>query len=152
MPVTMEQVRGALEPDEPNYAQAATLGPEAVPHLRDLIASRDPMLASKAVYLAGMIRSKESAQLLEDAASSSDPVLRVAAAGAARYLPGPAVSNVLLGLLADNDQGVRKVALSSVGDDTTPELRSQVEQLSRTEPDPRIRELATRTFRRLPSP
>jgi hypothetical protein len=33
MPVTMEQVRGKLEPIEPDYTEAAKLGPDAMPFL-----------------------------------------------------------------------------------------------------------------------
>jgi hypothetical protein len=36
MPVTMEQVRAFLDPEEPDYQQAAQLGPEALPHLEEL--------------------------------------------------------------------------------------------------------------------
>ena len=55
MPVTMKQVRAALDPEEPDYEKAAKLGPEALPHLEKLISRKDPNLASKAASLAGMI-------------------------------------------------------------------------------------------------
>ena len=37
MPVTMEQVINELDREEPEYQQAAQLGPEALPHLITLI-------------------------------------------------------------------------------------------------------------------
>ena len=46
MPVSMEQVRAHLDRDEPDYPAAAQLGPEALPHLRQLAQGDDPMLAS----------------------------------------------------------------------------------------------------------
>jgi hypothetical protein len=55
------RVRAALEPEEPDYAAAAQLGP-AVPHLQTLIQGDDPMLASKASYLASLIQGRAHAR------------------------------------------------------------------------------------------
>jgi len=37
MAVTMAQVRAVLDPDEPDYGQAAKLGPQALAHLEKLV-------------------------------------------------------------------------------------------------------------------
>jgi HEAT repeat protein len=127
----MEQVRAALDPEEPNYTQAARLGPEALPHLEKLIARKDPNLASKAASLAGMIRDPRAQRVLEKAAKHTDVRVRVAAAHSAQHLPGPAASEVLTTLVTDDDVGVRKVALRSVPAEATPELRASVEKLAK---------------------
>src|SRR5215208_2613382 len=44
MTVTREQVLAQLYPDEPDYEGAAQLGPEALPHLMQLIEEGDPDL------------------------------------------------------------------------------------------------------------
>lgn len=149
MPVTMEQVRAALDPDEPDYAQARRLGPEALPHLSEIVAAGDPMLASKATYLAGLIAAEGSADVVSQAAQSEDPVLRVAAAGAARNLPPQDASDILVGLVADDDVGVRKVALTSASPEATAELQERIEHVSQDDAAPRIRQLAAEALQRM---
>jgi HEAT repeat protein len=149
MPVSMEQVRAELDPDEPDYERAAALGSEALPYLRQLVRSSDPMLASKATYLAGRIAADESPEVVRDAARSEQPVLRVAAAAAARELPGQAGDGILVDLLADDDRGVRRVALKSVGPEPSGDLRARVEELSDADRDPGIREASAAVLRRL---
>jgi hypothetical protein len=111
MAVTMKEVREALDPEEPNYQRAMALGPEALPHLEVLVGSDDPMLASKATYLASLIEDARAADVVQKAARSPDPVVRVAAAAAAPNL-GAGGAGVLRELAADSDPGVRKVARS----------------------------------------
>ena len=84
MSVTMEDVRAALAPDEPNWSAAATLGPEALPHLGQLVAEAEPGLAAKAAYLASLFDSDRSAEVLRIAARSPEATVRVAAAAAMR--------------------------------------------------------------------
>jgi HEAT repeat protein len=137
MPVTMEQVRAALDPEEPDYEKAATLGAEALPHLEKLIASKDVHLASKAASLAGMIEDEGAARVVEQAAKHEDVRVRVAAAHSAQYLPPEDASRVLTAVLSDKDVGVQKVALKSVPKKLTPELRAKIEaitKLKRTNP------------------
>jgi hypothetical protein len=147
MTVTLEQVRAALEPEEPNYEQAARFGPEALPHLQTLIREGDQMLASKAAYLAGLIRDEKSAEVLKEAARSKHPVVRVAAAAAARHLNVSASSEVLHTLLGDGDMGVRKVALQSIPPGASEALRKKVEELTRSDPDAGLRTLSGNVLR-----
>lgn len=149
MIVTMEQVRSALEPEEPDYSRAARLGPEALPHLKAIIREGDPMLASKATYLAGLIADEQSASVLEEAAKSEHPTVRVAAAAAARHLSAAASSQVLNMLLDDHDTGVRKVALQSVPAGAPEALRNKVEVLNRTDPESSIRTLSSHVLERM---
>jgi HEAT repeat protein len=149
MPVTMKEVRAALDPEEPDYAKAAKLGPQALPHLEKLIARKDPGLASKAASLAGMIESEKAAQVLEKAAKHRDVRVRVAAAHSARHLPKPDASRILAKLMGDKDVGVQKVALKSVPrgklDD---ELRSSVETLAKQKGEPGIQNLSKEVLAR----
>jgi hypothetical protein len=110
MPTTEAQVRAYLEPEEPNYqAAAAALGAEALPVLESLIQSADPLLASKAAYLASMIPGEQAARAMEQAARSDHPTVRVAAAAGLRKRSDLS-DDVTNALMADPDQGVRKVA------------------------------------------
>ena len=83
MTVTMVQVRAALDPEEPDYEQAAQLGPEAIPHLEELVGETDALLASKAAYTASLIEDPRSADILRKAAASDRAEVRAAAAGGA---------------------------------------------------------------------
>lgn len=152
MAVTMDQVRAALDPEEPDYAVAARLGPQALPHLERLIESGDSMLASKATYLVSLIGHERSGSVVAQAAQSDDPAVRVAAAAAARNVAEAAASEVLLMLVDDSDVGVRKVALNSVPHIATQALRSRVEEINKAEADPMIHELSGRILTRLESP
>jgi HEAT repeat protein len=142
MAVTFKQVVEVLDPDEPEYASAATLGPDALPHLRTLIEGDDRAMASKAVVLAGRIPGERSAELLSLAAGSREPAVRVAAAFAARNLPETVREDLLLRLLEDSDLGVRKFALKAVPPTVSPAVRTKVSALSESEEHPALRELS----------
>lgn len=149
MPVTMQQVRAALDPEEPDYLQAAQLGSDALPHIENLLKEADPMLASKAAYLASLIPDNRSVIVLKEASQSTYPAVRVAAAAGARNLASLAASDILLGLLDDQDVGVRKVALKSAPVDATPALRAKIQKLTTTDPENFVRDLSSQVFDRL---
>lgn len=134
MATSLKKVRAALEPEEPNYAAAASeLGAGAIPHLQILIEGDDKMLASKAIYLASLIPDDRAPALVRAAAELDDPVLRVAAAAASRNLEPEPAGEVLIELVKDTDAGVRKVARASV-----PDVRSAAleELLGQETPEP----------------
>src|SRR5688500_13669650 len=88
MAMNEARVRAHLEPEEPNYkAAAADLGPEALPILEALVVGSDPLLASKAAYLASLIPGDEAARVLETASRSDHPTVRVAAAAGLQKRP-----------------------------------------------------------------
>lgn len=149
MPVTIEQVRAALDPEEPDYEQAAQLGPEALPHLEDLVGETDALLASKAAYLASLIEDPHSAHILRRAAASDRVEVRAAAAGGASNLSPSAASVVLEPLLNDRDVSVRKVALKSVPEEAPSGLQATVQSLSEADSNPAIRQLSRRVADRL---
>lgn len=131
MAVTMKDVRAALDPEEPDYEEAAKLGRGALPHLEVLVSTDDnTMLASKATFLASLIKDAKSAEIVERAARSNDPVVRVAAATAASNLTAAAASAVLHELITDPDAGVRKVARKAVPAKPSAKLAEKLEALN----------------------
>ena len=138
MPVTDEQVRAQLEKEEPDYPAAAQLGPDALPVLEKLARGADPLLASKAAYLASMISHAGAAKVLEAAAQSPHPTVRVAAAAGLQKMPAVA-EHVVIGLVDDRDEGVRRVALKSVRGKMTPAVRGHVEEKAAREGNPAMR-------------
>jgi HEAT repeat protein len=149
MSVTMKDVRAQLDRDEPDYEEAARLGPDAVTYLSELVNGPDAMLASKAAYLASLIRSARSSSVLEKAASSPEPIIRIAAASGIRNLSEQDAGKILDLFLEDKDLGVRKVALKSVSGFKSPTLAAKVKKLADKDSDPFIRNLALNTESRM---
>ncbi len=149
MTVTLEQVLAVLLPDEPDYSAAERLGSEALSHLNSLVTGSDPMLASKAAYLASLIQSDQSVDVLQIAAQSEDPIVRVAAAAGIRNLNQTAANQISFMLLDDTDIGVRKVVLKSLPTQVTPQLRLKLETLTQQESNSFIRQLSTEVLNRL---
>ncbi len=146
--ITMDQVRTQLDRDEPDYAEAARLGPDAIPHLMQLVRGGDPMLASKAAYLASLIQSDKSTDVLDLAAHSSHDQVRIAAAAGVRNLKQ--VQAPLLDLLVhDLDAGVRKVTLRSIEAKPPAGVKAMVEEIAKNDPDENLRELAGKMVNQL---
>ena len=149
MTVTREQVLAQLYPDEPDYEGAAQLGPEALPHLMQLLQEGDPDLASKATSLASVIDAAESIEAVDKAARSPDPVIRVATAAALGNLsemPGPLAQS----MLNDEDVGVRKLALRSLESQQPAGFKQKAQQMAANDPNPTLREHAARVADQLP--
>lgn len=142
MPVTMEQVRNALLPEEPDYVDGARLGAEALPLLRELVDGNDPELATKAASLAGLIDDPAAVDVLHAAAESDHAATRVAAAHATRHLTATLATPVLVRLVADDDAGVRKVAIGAVPASASPELRSALDRLVKEDSHEPLRAMA----------
>ncbi len=151
MAVKMSQVKSALEPEEPQYREAAKLGAEALPHLKKLVNGDDPLLASKATYLAGLIDAEGSGDIVALAAQSDQVTVRVAAANSAANITD-AASAVFEGLLSDNDVGVRKAAVKSIGNAKRGDLKPLVQRLADGDTAVSIRDLAASTARTLKKP
>ncbi len=148
MPVTMQDVRAVLDPEEVDYENAKRLGAAAIPFLMELVQGGDLGLASKATYLASLIEDEQSVAVLEAAAARNEPVLKVAAASGIRNL-SVAHADRMLGLLKDDpDIGVRKVALQSAARFDSPPIVAKLRQIAESDPEPILRNLAANTVKK----
>ena len=143
MSVTMEQVLSYLEPEEPNYAEAAKLSPNALPFLKEIIDKSDVMLGSKAAYLASLIKSDDSVSILEHAAQNKDPIIRIAVASGIRNLSEKDAGILLDKFIQDKDNGVRQVTLKSVAKFKSDQIKSKVQKFIESDPESSIRKLAS---------
>lgn len=109
-----EQVINFLSQEETDYQAAAQLGEAAMPSLKAIIQGSDVGLSSKATYLAGLINSTNKEEALEMASRHSSPIVRVAAAAAAKNLEAVPAERLLGTLLNDGDLGVTKLAMQSI--------------------------------------
>jgi hypothetical protein len=132
MAIKISEVRAALEPEEPDYISAAKMGREIVPHLKRLVKSGDPEMASKAASLAGLLGDGVGLAVLQSAAESADPIVRVAAAGAVQGLSDADASDVLVTLVMDTDLGVQKRALMSVPANPSADLDKCLSDITRS--------------------
>jgi HEAT repeat protein len=149
MPIDIEQLRTELDVDEPNYRRvAARLGVEAMPLLAELAVGSDKGLAAKAIYLASLISPDHATEILQQAARSPDPMIRLTAAAAASNVPSLDASPILLGLVEDHDRGVRKAALGAVGGQVSSALRDRLQELSEAS-DPSLQRMAREAMARV---
>ena len=66
-----------------NYSDAKRLGIQVMAALKSIVQGNDANLAAKATYVAGLINDDQSVDVIELAAKSRIPAVRVAAASAA---------------------------------------------------------------------
>lgn len=119
-----------LQAEEPDYNEASKLGRSALPLLDTLVRIADPLLASKATYLASLIDDENSISVLKRAAQDSHAEVRLAAAAGARNLKSQSkrirkrnirktgavtdpLNQLISTLESDQDLGVRKEAFKS---------------------------------------
>jgi HEAT repeat protein len=149
MAITMKDVRKWLDPDEVDYVNAKKLGPAALPHLLELVQGGDLGLASKATYLASLIKGEGSSEVLEIAAGSKEPILRVAAASGIRNLSAGQALKVVDLLMNDPDAGVRKVLLKSAARFRSRQMVTKLTHLAKSDPEPFVRDLAASTVKKI---
>ena len=130
MAVDMEQVKAALDAEEPDYSGAVKrLGADALPHLEKIITGDHTGLAAKAAYLAGLIGTDACVPAMNKAAASGQAVVRLAAAAAAKHLPDAYRDSMVLQLVDDADGGVQKLAMKSAPAVMSEALKSRVAAL-----------------------
>ncbi len=141
---TREQALAYVYSEEPDYAEAAAqLGAEALPHLRQIVEEGDLEFASKATCLASIIGGEQSVEIVEMAARSPNPVMRIAAAVSLSNLSEVPISLVER-MLNDQDVGVRKVTIESLEIQKPAGVKSKVHEVALADPNPELRELASR--------
>jgi HEAT repeat protein len=149
MTITMKDVLAQLEPDELDYEAAAEkLGTDALPFLKELVNAPNTMMASKAAYLASLIKSETSVLVLQDAAHRTEPTIRVAAASGLRNLSEENANKVTDIFIQDKDAGVRKVMLNSISRFKSPKLKAKIKMISEKDSEPFIREIAAKIANR----
>lgn len=143
MALTKDDVLVLLLPDEADLNRAASrLGSEALPLLGEIVDGPDPMLASKAAYVAGMIPDPRSAQIVQRAATKKEKMVRVAAATVAERMPAKHASEVLITLLRDDDAETRRIAIEAVKPESGSAVFAALRHLVTADSHPYLRELA----------
>ncbi|MBY8870589.1 hypothetical protein K7640_01880 [Micromonospora sp. PLK6-60] len=141
MPISLDELRRLLSSDEPDYrAITAAAGPEAAEHLRVLARDDNVMLASKAVYAASLLADAQ--HVVDEAAASDEPLLRIASASALTNLPEDARNRVAERLIDAGDVAVEKLVIRSLGPSLTPKLEQSLGRLADNSNSQTIRDLS----------
>lgn len=143
MPITLDELRRLLSSDEPDYPAVALMtGPQSAEHLRTLARDENVMLATKAVYAASLIEGTVAQDVVEDAAASDEPLLRIASASALVNLPEEARNRVAERLIDTDDVSVEKLVIRSLGPNLTPRLERSLDRLANDSSSETIRDLS----------
>jgi HEAT repeat protein len=139
---TMQSILQIINSEEPEYARAQQMGPEAIEPLKKLTQAKDVLLASKAVSFASRIQSDQALEVLTLAASRPEPEIRVAVAGGLENLGQQPIDDILNQLLGDEDFGVRQFALETFAATQAPGSVTKVQSIAQNDPEPFLRALA----------
>ena len=103
--------------------------------------SDDPMLATKAVYLASLLGADPAFDIVDVASRSPSELVRIAAASALPNVPNERRNGLALAMIDDPSIEVKKLTLSAV-DRPTEALRAKIEALANATRFEHIRSLA----------
>jgi hypothetical protein len=142
MPMTDQELKFALDNEEPRYPEiAARLDESDIPRLRAFAEGGDVALATKAIYLASLIESDDADDIVARAAQSGNELVRIASATALPNLAPPARERVAGELIEDSNPAVSKLVLRAV-DPASPSLMAKVRALETGSAHEELRSLA----------
>ncbi|MCA5892922.1 hypothetical protein LEP48_06080 [Isoptericola sp. NEAU-Y5] len=145
--MTLDELRRLLDADETQYdAIAARLTPDDLPTVRELAHDENPLRASKAVYLASLLGG---ADVVVEAATADDPILRAASASALTNLPPRERAGIAEKLVGRGDVAVDKLVIRSLEGAVPSALADRLRRLSTASPSELVRSLSADTLRRL---
>jgi len=149
-----ERIVNLLSAYEPDYSRiTAKLSEKDIPILNELVMQGPVDVAARAIICLGWLSSEKGIPAIEFAAKSDNPILRLTAAHSLGNLSNkPGAWDLICGLLDDNDIGVRKFALKSIGHSKIPHLKEKVVQVSLSDPNEHIRKLAEHVLEKLDAP
>lgn len=139
----VKQILAVIEPTEDMYTK---LSLEDLPHLQRLLQEPEPWRAARAVYAAARLQSTASHTLVFNAASDARREVRAAAAIVAPRVPVATGHAVIERLLDDNDVGIKKLAINSIGNNPSAGILSRLKALSESHTNTQIKLLASKTL------
>ncbi|MBY0519835.1 MAG: hypothetical protein K2P79_05345 [Sphingomonas sp.] len=142
MPMTDEELKFALGNEEPQYGVIIVqLTPADIPRLQALAEGGDVSLASKAIYLASLLKEDAAHQIVARAAKSGNELLRVASATALQNLPTIARAQVAEMLIQDHNPSISKMVIRAI-DAPSPQLQQRLRDLETRSTVPELKQLA----------
>ena len=111
--MTLDQLRSALDPDEPVHLDPQRVGPSTRILIRAVATGNDVLLAAKAVLFAAHLEGADGRRIIIEASRSANPLVREAAAHALR-VRGDIPAMIKRALLHDDDRAVRARAIDAL--------------------------------------
>ena len=143
MAISKKDLLLALGNEEPEYESLLSkLDEKAVAILGELAKGRDIMLATKAIYLAGMYNKPSGHAIVESASKSSVALKRIACASALVHLAEDKRDKIAEKLLGDDDISIQKLAIRAVSSSKSTKIKDKLSKLSKESPSEFIRNLA----------
>jgi len=149
MAISEQNLLLALSNEEPQYFEIlAKLDENAITYLSELSKGRDTMLATKAIFLAGLYNKPSGHAIVESAAKSTVLLKRIASASALEYMPEEQRDKLAEKLIDDADVSVQKLVIKAAGKSKSVKLRKKFTKLSKDSSSKFIRDLV----KALPNP
>lgn len=148
------RINKLLSGDDPDYSSIVQqLSDKDYPTLNELVRGSAPRIATKAVICLGLLGSEKSLDGISFAAKSKNPVLRLTAAQALSEIKNinqlPGALQLIKELLSDEDVGVRKFTLKTIGISKLSHLKEKIGQMRSNEPNEHLRKLSHDVFGKL---
>ena len=151
MAISEQNLLLALSNEEPQYFEIlAKLDENAITYLSELSKGRDTMLATKAIFLAGLYNKPSGHAIVESAAKSTVLLKRIASASALEYMPEVKRDKLAEKLINDADVSVQKLVIKAAGNSKSAKLREKFTKLSKDSPSKFIRDLISALPQPLP--
>lgn len=142
MAISEKNLLLALSNEEPQYFEILSkLDDNAIAYLSELSKGKDIMLATKAIFLAGLYNRPSGHAIIENAAKSTVALKRIAVASALEYLPEEKREKIALKLIDDADISIQKLVIKATGNSKSVKLREKFAKLSKDSPSKFIRDL-----------
>lgn len=143
MPITEQELLQALDNEEPRYPElAAKLGASDVAKLRAIAEGTDVARATKAVYLASLVKKGDAHEIVVKAAHSPVELVRIASATALENLPPEPRNRAAEHLIEEANPAISKLVLRAV-DASSSVLGPKIRSLQNRTTNSDIRELAS---------
>jgi len=144
MAISEQNLLLALSNEEPRYSEIlAKLDEDAVAYLSELSKGKDTMLATKAIFLAGLYNKPSGHAIVESAAKSTVLLKRIASASALEYMPEEKRDKLAEKLIGDADVSIQKLVIKAAGTSKSPKLRAKFSKLAKDSPAKFIRDLTS---------
>ena len=144
MAISEQNLLLALSNEEPRYSEIlAKLDEDAVAYLSELSKGKDTMLATKAIFLAGLYNKPSGHAVVESAAKSTVLLKRIASASALEYMPETKRDKLAEKLIGDADISIQKLVIKAAGNTKSAKLREKFTKLSKDSSSKFIRDLVS---------
>lgn len=153
MAISKKDLLLALGNDEPQYQELLKkLDEKAVEVLAELAKGRDVMLATKAIYLAGLYNKPSGHAIVESAAKSTVLLKRLACASTLVNLADEKRDKIGEKLIGDSDVSVLKLAIRGLAKTKSKKIKTKLGKLAKESPSAYIRNLIAALPQPFPGP